>query len=188
MHAIIVDIAEWVPKESVLSALVRRQAAEASRVHQWIEDLGREVEDPVILAERVVFLSPGEEKSIIYVRDQIATLDPALTEVRDEAGGFRFPDMSECYIEDSRKKVVENAGAIGAEVRAGCVVGVRAPQLLTPAERIALRRLGGDATCRRMHLETRWAAAAGRKVLGLGVGTDVADCDVRNLIASLLRS
>lgn len=184
-RALIVDREAWVPESGDFAVLLRAEVPELERRREWLETRSGESEPPIILAERVWLLSSEEPAQLVLVRDQIASFDPTLVEVRDDAGRVRFPDMSAPFAVEWLERARAAAEARGLRARTGCVVGIQAPELLTAAECAALARLGGDAACRWMHLETRWAAALGRKVFGLGVAHETPDSVVAGLIARL---
>ena len=63
----------------------------------------------------------------------------------DERFGVRFPDMSEVYSRDLQEMVVQEARAMGVEVRRGIYAGLAGPSYETPAEIHMLRTFGADA-------------------------------------------
>ena len=186
MRNLIVDTAEWIPGGISVTCLVRSEIPDIVRRREWFERHAHDSAEPFVVVERVRLLMPCETPEIIVVRDQIANLDPTLTEAWDAAGWVQFPEMGAPYAEGSLEKVSRMTKEVKIGARAGCVVGVQAPELLTPAECRALHILGGDAVCRWMHLETRWAAALGRKVFGVGVSEKVVSSDIQRLLLALL--
>ncbi len=71
--------------------------------------------------------------------------DNPLLGPNDERFGPRFPDMSAVYSPELQELVVEEAKAIGVEVRRGIYGGLSGPSYETPAEIHLLRNLGADA-------------------------------------------
>src|SRR5919112_975552 len=85
----------------------------------------------------------------------------------DERFGPRFPDMSAVYSPELQELVVDEAKAIGAEVRRGIYGGLSGPSYETPAEIHLLRSLGADAVGMSTVPEAIVARHMGLEVLGI---------------------
>lgn len=92
----------------------------------------------------------------------------------DERFGARFPDMSEVYARDYQEIAVEEARAIGLELRRGIYAALSGPSYETPAEVRMLRTLGADAVGMSTVPEAIIARQMGLKVLGLSCITNMA--------------
>jgi len=86
---------------------------------------------------------PGDAMLVI---DQInLTGANPLTGPNLDAFGPRFPDMSRVYDRELIRLARREALAEGIELKQGVYVGIRGPNLETPAETRFLRMIGGDA-------------------------------------------
>jgi hypothetical protein len=188
LYGLIVDTDQWIPKGVRATVLVRSKVSDIMEHREWFEQRVEEFAEPLVIMERIRFLDSAGSNGVMLVKDQLAFLDTTLTQVRNAEGQVLFPDMSTPYFEEWNSRIVGISAKLALKARAGWVAGLRAPELLTPAERAALRELGVDAVCRWIHLETRWAAARGRKVLGIGVGDAVAERQLRDLVGSIFES
>jgi len=94
--------------------------------------------------------------------------------VNDERFGPRFPDMSAVYSPELQELVVEEARAIGVEVRRGIYGGLSGPSYETPAEIHLLRNLGADAVGMSTVPEAIVARHMGLEVLGISCITNMA--------------
>lgn len=92
----------------------------------------------------------------------------------DERFGPRFPDMSAVYAPDLQELVVEEAKAIGVEVRRGIYGALSGPSYETPAEIHLLRNLGADAVGMSTVPESIVARHMGLDVLGISCITNMA--------------
>ena len=92
----------------------------------------------------------------------------------DERFGPRFPDMSAVYSPELQALVVDEAKAIGAEVRRGIYGGLSGPSYETPAEIHLLRALGADAVGMSTVPEAIVARHMGVEVLGISCITNMA--------------
>lgn len=92
----------------------------------------------------------------------------------DERFGPRFPDMTAVYAPDLQELVVEEAKAIGVEVRRGIYGALSGPSYETPAEIHLLRNLGADAVGMSTVPESIVARHMGLEVLGISCITNMA--------------
>src|ERR1700741_1884169 len=92
----------------------------------------------------------------------------------DERFGPRFPDMSAVYSPDLQALVVEEAKAIGVEVRRGIYGALSGPSYETPAEIHLLRTLGADAVGMSTVPEAIVARHMDLEVLGISCITNMA--------------
>ena len=92
----------------------------------------------------------------------------------DERFGPRFPDMSAVYSAELQELVVEEAKAIGIEVRRGIYGALSGPSYETPAEIHLLRNLGADAVGMSTVPEAIVARHMGLEVLGISCITNMA--------------
>lgn len=101
-----------------------------------------------------------------------------LTGPNHDEWGVRFPDMSAVY----DPELLETALAVAREERvalhSGVYVGVRGPELETPAETRAYRQLGGDAIGMSTVVEVIAARHLGLRILGISCLTNknLPDC------------
>ncbi|MBA3513471.1 MAG: purine-nucleoside phosphorylase [Pyrinomonadaceae bacterium] len=92
----------------------------------------------------------------------------------DERFGPRFPDMTEVYSRALQEIVVEEANALGVEVRRGIYAALSGPSYETPAEIHMLRSFGADAIGMSTVPEAIVARHMGMKVLGISCITNMA--------------
>ncbi len=92
----------------------------------------------------------------------------------DDRFGPRFPDMSAVYAPELQELVVEEAKAIGVEVRRGIYGALSGPSYETPAEIHLLRNLGADAVGMSTVPEAIVARHMGMEVLGISCITNMA--------------
>jgi purine-nucleoside phosphorylase len=92
----------------------------------------------------------------------------------DDRFGPRFPDMTSVYAPDLQELVVEEAKAIGVEVRRGIYGALSGPSYETPAEIHLLRNLGADAVGMSTAPEAIVARHMGMDVLGISCITNMA--------------
>jgi purine-nucleoside phosphorylase len=92
----------------------------------------------------------------------------------DERFGPRFPDMSAVYSPELQALVIDEARAIGVEVRRGIYGALSGPSYETPAEIHLLRNLGADAVGMSTVPEAIVARHMGLEVLGISCITNMA--------------
>ena len=92
----------------------------------------------------------------------------------DERFGPRFPDMSAVYSPELQELVIEEAKAIGVELRRGIYGALSGPSYETPAEIHLLRTLGADAVGMSTVPEAIVARHMGVEVLGISCITNMA--------------
>jgi len=92
----------------------------------------------------------------------------------EERFGPRFPDMSAVYSPELQELVVDEAKAIGVEVRRGIYGALSGPNYETPAEIHLLRNLGADAVGMSTVPEAIVARHMGVEVLGISCITNMA--------------
>ena len=92
----------------------------------------------------------------------------------DERFGPRFPDMSAVYSPELQELVVDEAKAIGVEVRRGIYGGLAGPSYETPAEIHLLRNLGADAVGMSTVPEAIVARHMSLEVVGISCITNMA--------------
>src|ERR1700750_797513 len=92
----------------------------------------------------------------------------------DERFGPRFPDMSAVYSQELQALVVDEAKAIGVEVRRGIYGALSGPSYETPSEIPLLRNLGADAVGMSTVPEAMVARHMGLEVLGISCITNMA--------------
>lgn len=100
--------------------------------------------------------------------------DNPLRGPNDERFGTRFPDMSAVYSPELQELVVEEAKAIGVEVRRGIYGGLSGPSYETPSEIHLLRNLGADAVGMSTVPEAIVARHMEMEVLGISCITNMA--------------
>jgi purine-nucleoside phosphorylase len=100
--------------------------------------------------------------------------DNPLRGPNDERFGPRFPDMSAVYSPELQELVIDEAKAIGAEVRRGIYGALSGPSYETPAEIHLLRNLGADAVGMSTVPEAIVARHMGLEVLGISCITNMA--------------
>ncbi len=92
----------------------------------------------------------------------------------DESFGPRFPDMSEVYSRELQELVVEEAKAMGVEVRRGVYAALSGPSYETPAEIHMFRNFGADAVGMSTVPEAIVARHMGMEVVGISCITNMA--------------
>jgi purine-nucleoside phosphorylase len=92
----------------------------------------------------------------------------------DERFGPRFPDMSAVYSRKLQELVVEEARAMGVEIRRGIYGALPGPSYETPAEIHMLRTFGVDAVGMSTVPEAIVARQMGMDVLGISCITNMA--------------
>jgi purine-nucleoside phosphorylase len=92
----------------------------------------------------------------------------------DDRFGPRFPDMTEVYSRELQELVVEEARAMGTEVRRGIYAALSGPSYETPAEIHMFRTFGADAVGMSTVPEAIVARQMGIDVLGISCITNMA--------------
>ena len=92
----------------------------------------------------------------------------------DPRFGQRFPDLTEVYARDYQELAVEEAHAMGLDLRRGVYAALSGPTYETPAEIRMLRTLGADAVGMSTVPEAVAARQMGMKVLGVSCITNMA--------------
>ena len=119
-----------------------------------------------------VELSQG---TLMVISDHLNLMgDNPLRGQNEERFGPRFPDMSAVYAPDLQALVVEEARAIGVDVRRGIYGALSGPSYETPAEIHLLRTLGADAVGMSTVPEAIVARHMGMEVLGISCITNMA--------------
>lgn len=119
-----------------------------------------------------VELSQG---ALMVISDHLNLMgDNPLRGSNDERFGPRFPDMSAVYEPELQQLVIEEAKAIGTEVRRGIYGALSGPSYETPAEIHLLRTLGADAVGMSTVPEAIVARHMGLEVLGISCITNMA--------------
>jgi purine-nucleoside phosphorylase len=113
--------------------------------------------------------------ALMVISDHLNLMgDNPLRGPNDERFGPRFPDMSAVYSHELQELVVEEAKAIGVEVRRGIYGALSGPSYETPAEILLLRNLGADAVGMSTVPEAIVARHMGLEVLGISCITNMA--------------
>jgi purine-nucleoside phosphorylase len=92
----------------------------------------------------------------------------------DERFGPRFPDMSAVYSHALQEIVIEEARALGIELRRGIYAALSGPNYETPAEINLLRNCGADAVGMSTVPEAIVARQMDIEVLGISCITNMA--------------
>jgi purine-nucleoside phosphorylase len=92
----------------------------------------------------------------------------------DARFGVRFPDMTDVYSRRLQESVVEEARAMGTEVRRGIYAALAGPNYETPAESHMFRTFGADAVGMSTVPEAIVARHMGIEVLGISCITNMA--------------
>ncbi len=113
--------------------------------------------------------------ALMVISDHVNLMgDNPLRGPNDERFGPRFPDMSGVYSPALQELVVEEAKAMGTEVRRGIYGGLSGPSYETPAEIHLLRNLGADAVGMSTVPEAIVARHMDMEVLGISCITNMA--------------
>ena len=91
-----------------------------------------------------------------------------------EPGDVRFPDMSDPYDDELRRRLHAAAAHVGVALRDGVYAGLLGPSYETPAEVRMLERMGADAVGMSTVPETIVARAIGMRVAGVSCITNLA--------------
>ena len=92
----------------------------------------------------------------------------------DDRFGPRFPDMTEVYSRELQEIAVDEARAMGVEIRRGIYAALSGPSYETPAEIHMLRTFGADAVGMSTVPEAIVARHGGMDVLGISCITNMA--------------
>lgn len=112
---------------------------------------------------------------IVLITDHIKlTAVNALRGENDESFGTRFPDMTDAYSAQLRKKAHECAKEIGIALKEGVYFYMSGPNYETPAEIRAISVLGGDLVGMSTVHECIAARHCGIEVLGISCVTNMA--------------
>lgn len=116
--------------------------------------------------------SPGD---LMLIRDHInfTGVNP-LRGANDARFGTRFPDMTEAYDFELRRRVIETARELEIPLHIGVYIGVQGPSYETPAEIGMMRRMGADAVGMSTVPEVIVANHLGLRVLGMSCITNLA--------------
>lgn len=87
--------------------------------------------------------------------------------------GVRFPDMSNAYDKDLRKKAINIAKTNNIKLQRGVYIGTQGPTFETPSEYNYFKIIGGDAVGMSTVPEVIVANHAGMKVLAFSIITDL---------------
>lgn len=106
-----------------------------------------------------------------------------------EGWGSRFPDMSRPYDAAYLRVALDCAARLDLRVERGVYVGVRGPQMETPAETRLYRQMGGDAVGMSTVLEVIAARHMGMRVLGISCLTNknLPDCMAEAPLEEVIR-
>ena len=116
-----------------------------------------------------------DQGSLMLINDHINLMGAnPLRGANDERFGARFPDMSEVYDREYQEMAVNEARAIGLELRRGVYAAMTGPSYETPAEVRMLRTLGADAVGMSTVPEAIIARHAGMRVMGISCITNMA--------------
>ena len=113
--------------------------------------------------------------ALMVISDHVNLMgDNPLRGSNDDRFGPRFPDMTAVYSRDLQQVVIEEANAIGVEVRRGIYGALSGPSYETPAEIHLLRNLGADAVGMSTVPEAIVARHMDVEVLGISCITNMA--------------
>ena len=116
--------------------------------------------------------TPG---SLMVIGDHLNLLgDNPLRGPNDERFGPRFPDLTNVYASALQDIVIDEANAMGLEVRRGVYAALAGPSYETPAEIHMLRSLGADVVGMSTVPEAIVARHMGLQVIGISCITNLA--------------
>jgi purine-nucleoside phosphorylase len=116
-----------------------------------------------------------DQGSLMIISDHLNLMGAnPLRGPHDPRFGERFPDLTEVYTREYQNIAVEEANAMGLEVRRGIYAALAGPTYETPAEIHMLRLLGADAVGMSTVPEAIVARQMGIKVLGISCITNMA--------------
>ena len=112
--------------------------------------------------------------SLMLVTDHInLTGHSPLTGPNHAAWGERFPDLSRVYDAGLRALALRAAGELGIPMHQGVYLQTAGPQIETPAETRAFRRLGADAVGMSTAIEAIAAVHLGMRVMAVNCLTNI---------------
>jgi len=116
-----------------------------------------------------------KQGSLMLISDHLNLMGAnPLRGANDERFGPRFPDLSEVYDKEFQEIAIQEARAMGLELRRGIYAALSGPSYETPAEIRMLRALGADAVGMSTAPEAIVARHMGLKVLGISCITNMA--------------
>jgi len=116
--------------------------------------------------------APG---SLMVISDHLNLLgDNPLRGENDERFGPRFPDLTSVYAPELQSLVIDEASAMGLEMRRGIYAALAGPSYETPAEIHMLRGLGADAVGMSTVPEAIVARHMNMRVAGISCITNLA--------------
>jgi len=116
--------------------------------------------------------TPG---SLMVIGDHLNLIgDNPLRGQNDERFGPRFPDLTNTYARELQDIVVNEANAMGLEIRRGIYAGLSGPSYETPAEIHMVRTLGADAVGMSTVPEAIVARHMNMRVVGISCITNLA--------------
>jgi purine-nucleoside phosphorylase len=116
--------------------------------------------------------TPG---SLMLISDHLNLLgDNPLRGENDPRFGPRFPDLTSVYAPELQNVVIDEANAMGLDVRRGIYAGLAGPSYETPAEIHMLRTLGADAVGMSTVPEAIVARHMNMRVVGISCITNLA--------------
>jgi len=116
-----------------------------------------------------------DQGALMVISDHLNLMGASpLRGAHDKRFGQRFPDMTEVYARDYQEIAVEEAHAMGLELRRGIYAALSGPSYETPAEIRMLRILGADAVGMSTVPEAIAAQQMGVKILGISCITNMA--------------
>ena len=116
--------------------------------------------------------TPG---SLMVISDHLNLIgDNPLRGKNDERFGPRFPDLTAVYARELQDIVVDEANAMGLEMRRGIYAALSGPSYETPAEIHMIRSLGADAVGMSTVPEAIVARHMGMRVVGISCITNLA--------------
>ena len=116
--------------------------------------------------------TPG---SLMVISDHLNLIgDNPLRGQNDERFGPRFPDLTNTYARELQDIVVNEANAMGLEIRRGIYAGLSGPSYETPAEIHMVRTLGADAVGMSTVPEAIVARHMNMRVVGISCITNLA--------------
>ncbi|MFS8084358.1 MAG: purine-nucleoside phosphorylase [Acidobacteriota bacterium] len=116
--------------------------------------------------------TPG---SLMLISDHLNLLgDNPLRGENDPRFGPRFPDLTSVYAPELQSVVIDEANAMGLNVRRGIYAGLAGPSYETPAEIHMLRSLGADAVGMSTVPEAIVARHMSMRVVGISCITNLA--------------